>query len=55
MGSFPKPKLIHSYGKMSAYKKLSTCVHEIFPESPLNTDTMACPLGVCINLVILYN
>ena len=31
-----------------------TCVLDVFSESPLNTDTMACSLGVCINRVPLY-
>ena len=40
--------------------KYKTCVPDIFFETPLNTvtqiimDTMACPLGVCINQVPLY-
>ena len=31
-----------------------TCVPAVFSESPLNTDTMACPLVVRINRVPLY-
>ena len=31
----------------------NTCVPDVFSESPLNTDTMACPLGVRINQVPL--
>ena len=30
-----------------------TCVPDVFSESPLNTDTMACPLDVRINWVPL--
>ena len=31
-----------------------TCVLDVFSESPLNTDTMACPVDVRINRVPLY-
>ena len=31
-----------------------TCVCDVFSKSPLNKDTLAYPLGVCINRVLLY-
>ena len=34
-----------------------TCVRDIYSENPLkldNTDTLACPFGICINRVLLH-
>ena len=32
-----------------------TCIHDVFSDSPLNMDTMACPFHVHINQVPLYS